>query len=77
MGIIDKLSITLTCSRCGATEESSILDTGSRWSSSNWSCPRPFTQFDVIYKGGGKDEPSVDSAQCKVCGNAASVKTTY
>lgn len=77
MGIIDKLSITLTCNGCGTAEESSVLDTGSRWGGSHWSRPGPFMQFDVICKGGGKDEPTVDSAKCKACGNTASVKMTY
>ncbi len=77
MGTIDKLWIKLTCNGCESTETSSALDKGSRWSGFNWDRPDPFTLFDVICEGGGKNEPTVVSAKCKACSSDASVQTAY
>jgi len=77
MGVIDKLWIKVTCEGCKATETSSVLDQGSGWSGSHWGSPGPFTQFDVICEGGGKEEPTVVFAKCKACGSAATVQEAY
>lgn len=77
MSVIDKLWIKLTCNGCRATETSAALDKGSTWSGSDWGSASPFKLFDVICDGGGKSEPTVVSAKCKACSNAASVKTAY
>ncbi len=71
MGIIDKTTYRLTCSRCGAHETASVLDKGSSWGGSHWQSSAKFEQFEISWSGGGNTEPVITSAICKRCGTAA------
>ena len=77
MGTIDKCTYTLTCTKCGATEFSSVLDKGSSWSGSSWETGTEFFGFNTAWSGGGIDEPELQSASCKQCGIPATVSSKY
>lgn len=78
MGIIDKLTYTLSCATCSCTEQKSLVDKGSGWSGSFWGSPPKFTKFHVSWKGeGGREEPELVSANCAQCGNPAHVDSRY
>jgi hypothetical protein len=69
MGVIDKTIHKLACHTCSISEEQRILDNGSNWGGSSWQDGVEFTRFDVLWRGGGKIEPSIVVAKCKQCGN--------
>lgn len=68
MGIIDKMTYTLTCKNCGTTEKSSILDEGAPYSGAAWCSSAHFSDFDTSWQGGGLTEPKLLSVKCKKCG---------
>lgn len=77
MGIIDKCTYTLSCSKCGVSEASSVLDKGSGWGGSSWGSSASFSNFITTWSGGDKEEPDLLSASCKECGASASVTSQY
>jgi hypothetical protein len=68
MGVIDKTIHKLSCASCNIVEEQSILDKGSGWSGSDWQSGVEFKNFNTIWSGGGKVEPTMVKAECKRCG---------
>lgn len=72
MGIIDKCTYTLICPQCEISESASVLEKGSGWGGSSWEARASFAKFTTEWQGGGKSEPELLSATCKVCGSEAS-----
>ena len=77
MGVIDKKTYTLKCDKCGKIESARILDKGSGWSGSFWGDSAKFSDFATEWSGGGKIEPSLESAKCIHCGSKPTVKSVY
>lgn len=77
MGIIDKCTYTLTCAKCGATESSSVVDSGSGWGGSSWDSGTEFSGFNTEWNGGDRKEPDLQSASCKQCGIPATITSKY
>jgi hypothetical protein len=73
MGVIDKCSYTLTCSKCGASSSASIVEYGSNWRSSGWGNRPIFTGFSIEWHEDVNKEPVIKSARCEKCCIAASV----
>jgi hypothetical protein len=76
MGCIDKLTATIVCEKCGASEEVSAIDYGSNWNGSNWQGLGKFESFNVEWTGGGQQEPEITKATCK-CGGNGEVSYAY
>lgn len=72
MGTLDKTTYTLSCSTCGTEESRSVLDKGNMYSGSDWQDGATFAKFETTWQGaGGKTEPELVAAVCKVCGVVA------
>lgn len=74
MGIIDQKRFTVTCLECGSSESATIFDKGSGWSGSSWGSDAQLTNFNANWEGGGKSEPEIKTATCKVCGATANIE---
>ena len=77
MGVIDKSTYTLTCTKCGATSSASVLDRGSGWGGSSWGDGAAFSGFKTEWVGGGNEEPELKLAACEKCGIPATVTLKY
>lgn len=75
MGIIDSATVRLSCPACGLVESSRIMDSGNRWSGSDWDLPS-FRKFRATVTGGHKVEPEVVGT-CLGCGTSADAATGY
>jgi hypothetical protein len=71
VGTIDSTKHLLSCDKCNVTEERRILDKGSGWSGSWWQEGAEFESFNVEWSGGGKSEPTIVAATCRICGSDA------
>lgn len=68
MGVIDQMTHTLNCPKCGASESVTILQHGSAYGGS-WQSGKPMTQFTVTWSNAdGFMSPSITTAKCNACG---------
>jgi len=67
MGFIDETIYMFTCPQCKKEERVKLLDKGSTFGGSHWQHGIDVEHFDVTWIGGGKVEPTVESAYCKKC----------
>ncbi len=70
MGVIDDISIIISCSVCHMKETVRAVDMGNRWSGSDWWVPS-FVEFTVTVCEGRTGIPQVTEATCLTCGAAA------
>jgi len=73
MGILDSTTHLFSCSSCKAQESVKILDKGSTFGGSYWHEGPPLVSFEVKWSTGGKTEPEVQSASCRICKTAETV----
>jgi transcription elongation factor Elf1 len=77
MGIIDKLWFKFTCPSCGKAEVTAVTDKGSSFGGWDWGSVHSTELFSVTSTGGGKIEPEVTGAACKVCEVAAMIEARH
>lgn len=73
MGVIDSITYTLTCSRCGASEAARVVDFGSSWNGSSWRGGPKLELFETEWTGGGAIQPDLRVATCRHCSIPATV----
>jgi hypothetical protein len=76
MGIIDRISFSLTCPTCEKTESSTAYQKGSRWGAS-WGDQASFLHFTTQWSGGGNEEPKLEKAICNQCRSNAKIEESY
>jgi hypothetical protein len=72
MGVIDKVTATVSCATCNIDESHSAVEKGSSFGSGGWRNFDEFKNFDVVISR-EQCGPSVTSATCKKCSGPARV----
>lgn len=74
MGITDKSSYIVQCTKCSIEEEMSVLEYGSAYGAS-WGSPPTPKHFAVDWRSGPLKEPRPISGKCLNCGGDANIES--
>ncbi len=72
MGFIDSNDFTVTCEKCGATENTRVVQRGSSFGA-HWSDPPALLKFESVWDSEARFGPQLTSAKCRKCGIDAKV----